>query len=45
MYCLFNPTRFQILDIPYGTKEEMEAKLREVKLNYPNEDLIVMEVA
>lgn len=44
MYCIFNPSRFQVVDIEYGSKEEMDSKLIELKGSYPNEDLVVMEV-
>ena len=44
-YTIFNPSRFQVLDIQYGTKKEMEERIELIKHTHPNEDLVVMEVA
>jgi hypothetical protein len=45
VFCIFNPTRFQIVDVEYDTRQMMEIMLEQLKIDHPHEDLIVIEVA
>jgi hypothetical protein len=44
MYCIFNRNRWQIVDVPYGSRKEMEKRMEFILRSFPDEDLVVIEV-
>lgn len=45
MYTIMSLKHFREVDIAHGSKEEMELKCAELNRKYPNENLVVIEVA